>query len=72
MVLLSTQIDGYAKKHQFYVQKSAYLDIWLNSFPASSNFFYLLITFANSLDPDQDWQNVGPGPEVIKLFSYLT
>ena len=27
---------------------------------ASSNFFCLLITFAKSLDPDQDRQNVGP------------
>ena len=25
----------------------------LNSFPASGKFCYLLITFANSLDPDQ-------------------
>ena len=24
-----------------------------NSFPVSGNFFHLLITFANSLDPDQ-------------------
>ena len=31
-----------------------------NSFPASGNFCRLLITFANSLDPDQARQNVGP------------
>ena len=31
-----------------------------NSFPASDDFCRLLITFANSLDPDQDLQNVGP------------
>ena len=33
----------------------------LNSLLAS-DFFLLLITFANSLDPDQDWvrQNIGP------------
>ena len=29
-----------------------------NSFLASSDFCNLLITFANSLDPDQDRQNV--------------
>ena len=28
--------------------------------PASGNFCHLLITFANSLDPDQAQQNVGP------------
>ena len=32
----------------------------LNSLPASGNFCNLLITFANSLDPDQARQNVGP------------
>ena len=32
----------------------------VNSFHASSYFRCLLITFANSLDPDQDRQNVGP------------
>ena len=31
-----------------------------NSFLAGSNYCHLLITFANSLDPDQDQQNVGP------------
>ena len=30
------------------------------SLPASGNFCHLLITFANSLDPDQARQNVGP------------
>ena len=32
----------------------------INSFLASGYLCYLLITFANSLDPDQDRQNVGP------------
>ena len=32
----------------------------INSFLASSDFCHLLKTFANSLDPDQDQQNVGP------------
>ena len=34
--------------------------IMFNSFHASGNCCRLLITFANSLDPDQDLQNVGP------------
>ena len=36
--------------------------IWISfqSFLASGDFCYLLISFANSLDPDQDRQNVGP------------
>ena len=35
----------------------------LNSLPARVNFCCLLITFANSLDPDQAQQNVGPDPD---------
>ena len=31
-----------------------------NSFPTSGDFSRLMITFANSLDPDQVRQNVGP------------
>ena len=31
-----------------------------NSLPASGDFCHLLIAFANSLDPDQARQNVGP------------
>ena len=34
-----------------------------NSFLASGNFCHPLITFANSLDPDQARQNVGPDLE---------
>ena len=33
--------------------------IFINSFFASGNICRLLINFANSLDPDQDRQNVG-------------
>ena len=29
-----------------------------NSFPTSGDFCCLLITFANSLDPDRAWQNI--------------
>ena len=38
-----------------------------NSLPARGNFCCLLITFGNSLDPDQSQQNVGPdlGPNCL-------
>ena len=36
-----------------------FIELFFNSFLASSNFCHLLITFANSLDTDQDRQNVG-------------
>ena len=41
----------------------------INSFLASSYFRHLLITFANSLDPDQD-RHVGPdlGPNRLTLM----
>ena len=32
----------------------------INLFPASKDICFLLITLANSLDPDQDRHNVGP------------
>ena len=32
----------------------------VNSFSSSGDFCHLLIIFANSLDPDQAQQNVGP------------
>ena len=40
-----------------------------NSFLAGSDFCHLVITFANSLDPDQDQLNVGPdlGPNYFIL-----
>ena len=43
-----------------------------NSFPASGDFCCLLTTFANSLDPDQAWQNVGPDldPNCLTLWWY--
>ena len=34
--------------------------VYLNFFLASGEFHSLLISFANSLEPDQDRQNVGP------------
>ena len=41
----------------------------LNSFPTSGDFYCRLITFANSLDPDQAQQNVGPDldPDYLTL-----
>ena len=43
----------------------------LNSLHASGNIFHLLITFANSLDPDQAWHVVGPdlGPSCLQRLS---
>ena len=40
---------------------------FINSFLASGDFWHLLITFANSLDPDQDRQNVGPDLDPNRL-----
>ena len=37
-----------------------FLDVVFNPFLASGDFCHLLITFANSLYPDQNRQNVGP------------
>ena len=45
----------------------------LKSFLASGNCCHLLISFANSLDPDQDEHSVGPDPDLnpltLRLFS---
>ena len=41
-----------------------------NSLPAISDFCYLLITFANSLDPDQARQHVGPDLDPYCLTQY--
>ena len=43
-----------------------------NSFPASGDFCCLLITFADSLSPDQAQQNVGPDldPNCLTLWWY--
>ena len=45
---------------------------FVNSLPASDNFCHLLIIFANSLDPDQDRQNVGLDQELNCLKYYYT
>ena len=54
------------------IRKAICYHIYLNSFPASGDFCRLLITFANSLDPDQARQNVGPDldPNCLTLWWY--
>ena len=44
-----------------------------NSYLASGDFCRLLITFANSLDPDQDRQKVSPDldPNSLTLLAFL-
>ena len=39
----------------------------INSFLVSGDFCCLLITFINSLDQDQDSQNIGPGLDPSRL-----
>ena len=39
----------------------------IESFLAISNFYHLLMTFVNSMDPNQDWQNVCPDQEPNRL-----
>ena len=40
---------------------------FVNTFLASGDFCYLLITFANSLERDQDRQKVGPDLDLNRL-----
>ena len=46
--------------HRWWFRQKAWHVSWFNYFPASSNFCRMLLTFANSSDPDQDQQNPGP------------
>ena len=52
---------------------TVHVDCLINYFVASRDFCYLMITFANSLDPDQDRQNVGPdqGSNLLTLWSEI-
>ena len=43
----------------------------INSFGPSGDFCHLLITSANSLDPDQDRQNVGPDLDHLTLGTLI-
>ena len=54
--LLNIVSDGNFYLH--FLKKNS--SIVLNSYPASGSFYFLLITFANHLDPDQARQHVGP------------
>ena len=47
------------------------LTILVNSFLADCDFSCLLITFANSLDPDQDRQNIGPCLDLNNFIMFL-
>ena len=49
-----------------------YISLTINSFPTSGDLCCLLINFANSLDPDQAWQKVGPDldPNCFTLWWY--
>ena len=40
---------------------------YFNSLGASGNFYHLLITYANSLSPDQDRRNVSPDLDPNRL-----
>ena len=56
---LSVMLSNYLQQTTF--QKQFFLGaLWVNSFLENGDLCRLLKTFANSLDPDQDWQNVGP------------
>ena len=44
----------------FFCTNNILINNHTNSFLASGDFWHLLMNFANSLDPDQDRQNVGP------------
>ena len=52
-----------------YIFTEIFTELWplFNSFLASGDFFHMLITFANSLDSDQDRQNVGPDLDLNRL-----
>ena len=50
----------YNEKKCVLLEKCIHRQIMFNSFPTIGDFCHLLITFANSLDPDQARQNVRP------------
>ena len=47
--------------------KRSSAEILGGAFLGSHYFCHLLITFANSLDPDQGWQNIGPDLDPNRL-----
>ena len=62
-----TQSNGIDKDSGKILASLGYCICMLHSFLASSDFCPLLITFANSLDPDQDQQNTGPDLDQNRL-----
>ena len=46
-------------------------DIFFNSFLTRGDFRDLLITFVNSLDPDQDRQNVCPDLDILSVLIWI-
>ena len=57
----STGLQNSYKYHINYIYSTINNNCFvLNSLPTRGEFCCLLITFANSLDPDQARQNVGP------------
>ena len=56
---LSIYIIGLLNKDCYLILRIDYFT-YFSSFLVSGDFYHLLIIFANSLDPDQERQNVGP------------
>ena len=57
---LSVMLGNYLQQTASADDIFRYIFFRINSLSVSSNFCRLLITFVNSLDPDQDRQYVGP------------
>ena len=68
LALYSEDVDDIQRSYSGSTQQQVAL-IWLffNSLPVSGEFCNLLITFANSFDPDQDRQIVGPDLDPNRL-----
>ena len=60
MIYMKYQAFDPKRKYYFYIANNLWQFKGYNSLPASEGFCCLLLISANSLDPDQDWQNVGP------------
>ena len=60
-------IQGRRPRKQVSHDLACYIVQRVNSFLASDDLFRLLMIFVNSLDPDQDRQNVGPDLDPNRL-----
>ena len=65
-LVLSVREDWDSMQYTMYLVFTSKVNI-LNFILASGDFCRLLITFANSLDPDQDKQSVGPDLDPKRL-----